>query len=142
MSAQRFALPPGVYHVQTTESPARNVVNPGTDGQQLFVASPSGADDQKASRTGFRIVLALLLNLMNAVADLRRRHHEGPQRQAITRATSGVEWIISVEWDEGSNSYKGPIMANDSSKRRFSLNGNNIELAAASSSQEWVFVAA
>ncbi|KAJ3503256.1 hypothetical protein NLJ89_g8516 [Agrocybe chaxingu] len=37
-----------LFHpVSTTESPSRYVVNPGTDGQQLFVASPSGADDQK-----------------------------------------------------------------------------------------------
>ncbi|KAJ3508974.1 hypothetical protein NLJ89_g5462 [Agrocybe chaxingu] len=121
MSTQRFALPPGVYYIQTTEDTARNVANPSSDGQQLFVATPSGGAEQQWLISG---------NASSVVP------------QAVARSTSGVEWIINVEWDEGSNTFKGPILANDSSKRRFSLNGNNIELAAASSSQEWVFVAA
>ncbi|CAA7268946.1 unnamed protein product [Cyclocybe aegerita] len=139
MSTQHLALPPGVYYVKTTENTPRNVVNPGTDGQQLFVSTPSTSSDQQWLISGNGIMRALnvtsgrfaLTNLSSSAVP-----------QAVTRATSGVEWIINVEWDEGSNSYKGPVIANDSSKRRFALNGNNIELAAASSSQEWVFVAA
>ncbi|CAA7268940.1 unnamed protein product [Cyclocybe aegerita] len=139
MSTQRFALPPGVYYIQTTEATARNVANPSGDGQQLFVATPSGGAEQQWLISGNGIIRALNVNSGRfALTNLA----SSAVPQAVTRATSGVEWIINVEWDQGSNTFKGPILANDSSKRRFSLNGNNIELAAASSSQEWVFVAA
>jgi hypothetical protein len=39
--AERFALPPGIYFVRTTEDVPRDIVNAGGDGQRLFVAAQS-----------------------------------------------------------------------------------------------------
>ncbi|CAA7268941.1 unnamed protein product [Cyclocybe aegerita] len=137
MAVRRFALPPGLYYIKTTDGTGRNVVSPGADNQQLFVGTPSPDPSQQWLISGDGTMRAMnvtsgrfsLANLNLALVP-----------QAVIRSTSSVQWSINVEWDDASNSYLGPIMANDSSKRRFALNGNNIELAAASSNQEWNFV--
>ncbi|KAJ3508975.1 hypothetical protein NLJ89_g5461 [Agrocybe chaxingu] len=130
MAVRRFALPPGLYYIKTTDGTGRNVVSPGADNQQLFVGTSSPDPSQQWLISGDGTMRAMnvtsgrfsLANLNLALVP-----------QAVIRSTSSVQ-------DDASNSYLGPIMANDSSKRRFALNGNNIELAAASSNQEWNFV--
>jgi len=40
MSSEQ-ALAPGFYYIRTTESTPRDIINPGTDNQQLYVANSS-----------------------------------------------------------------------------------------------------
>jgi len=41
------ALPPGVYNIQSADT--KNVVNPGSNGTQLFIEMPSTATKQQVS---------------------------------------------------------------------------------------------
>ncbi|PPQ96638.1 hypothetical protein CVT26_010678 [Gymnopilus dilepis] len=134
-SPQIVALPPGVYNIQIS---GQNVVNPNSNGGQLFVTTASGTEaKQQWLISGNGIMLAMDVGTYS-YTDLS----QGGTPQQVNRSNvNKIEWIITgVKASSTDSSFTGSIMTNDNSKRYWGLNGNNVQLQDAAAT--WTFVPA
>jgi len=122
MPSPYIALPPGIYNIQAG---GQNIVNPGTNGNQLTTAAVTNKPNQQWLISGSGIIQSIeprtwaFSDLVAADTKISRNDDQ---------SSGSIQWIISVIESTTDNSFTGSIMTNDSHRRYWGVDATKVQL--------------